>query len=66
MLEFLDGPSGIVVARVSERRKIEPPGGRIDTFTMQANSVTVWAEVRRWAGNAARRLRGMLDSSLGG
>ncbi len=63
-LEFLDGQTGEVLARVSERRKMEQPGGRIDQFSMPANSVTVWNDVRRWARSSASRLRAALDDAM--
>lgn len=64
VLEFLDGKTGDVLARVSERGVIGR--GRIDMFSMPANSVTVRAEVARWASNAARKLRSELDTAIGG
>jgi hypothetical protein len=67
VMEFLDGKTGEVLARISERGKIGRPGsGQIDQFTMRTNSVTVMAEIRRWATGAARRLRSELDSAMGG
>lgn len=66
VLEFLDGRTGDVLARVAERRAIGRPGGQIDMMSMPTNSVTVWADVRRWAGSAARRLRAELDLAMGG
>ena len=64
VMEFLDGQTGEVLARIAERRSIGR--GQIDMATMPANSVTIWAEVRRWAGSAARRLRAELDLAMGG
>lgn len=64
VLEFLDGTTGEVLARVAERKAMGR--GQIDMATMPANSVTVWAEVRRWASSAAKRLRSELDSAMGG
>ena len=55
-----------VVDRVAERRAIQRPGGQIDMMSMPTNSVTVWADVRRWASNSARRLRAELDDALAG
>lgn len=64
ILEFLDGKSGDVLARVSERGVI---GNRHQNWDMAvpANSVTVMADVRRWASGAARKLRLELDTALG-
>jgi len=67
VMELLDAKTGTVLALVSERRKIEPPGGgRIDQFSMPANRVTVTADIRRWATSAASGLRQSLDKALKG
>jgi hypothetical protein len=66
ILEFLDPNTGEILARVGERRAMQQPGGQIDMMSMPANSVTVWAEVRRWARNAAVRLRKELDDAMQG
>ena len=65
VLEFIDGKSGEVLARIAERRALGRPGGGIDMM-MPTSSVSVWADVRRWASGAARRLRGELDSAIDG
>lgn len=65
VVELLDGDTGTVLAMVSERRKIQPPGGgQIDRFTMPSNKVTISADVRRWAQSAAAKLRRELDKSM--
>lgn len=64
VLEFLDGKTGEVLARVAERRTIGR--GQIDMMTMPTNSVTVWADVKRWASSSARRLRTELDYAMEG
>ena len=64
VLELLDGRSGEVLARIAERGRIGRPGGQIDG--MPANSVTIDADVRRWASGAARRLRSELDLAMQG
>ena len=66
VLELLDAETGQVLAYAEERRKIEKPGGRIDQFSMPANSVTVWAEVKRWARSSASRLRSGLEKAQKG
>ena len=65
VLEFIDGKSGEVLARIAERGRIGSSGGQIDMFAMPTSSVTIMADVRRWASSAARRLRGELDSVMG-
>ena len=62
VLELLDGRSGEVLARIAERGRIGRPGGQIDG--MPANSVTIDADVRRWASGAARRQRSELDLAM--
>lgn len=67
VLEFIDGQSGEVLARVAERGVIGgQPGGQISGFSMPTNTVTVVADVKRWASRMARRLRSELDDAIGG
>ena len=63
VLELLDAETGQVLAYVEDRRKIEQPGGQIDRFTMPTSSVTVWAEISRWARSSASRLRKSLEKA---
>ena len=65
VLEFLDGKTGEVLAKISERGRIGSPTGRIDRFSMPANRATVTGDIRRWANSAAIRLRKELDSAMG-
>jgi len=58
VVEGIDSMSGEVVFRAVDRRSIESGG---DTMT-RANSVSTWAEVRRWARRYATRLREGLES----
>jgi len=64
VMEFLDGMTGDVLAKISERGRIGSPTQRIDQFTMPANRATVTADVRRWANRAAIRLRKEIDSAV--
>ncbi len=66
VMEFLDGKTGEVLARVAERGRIGSGTGQIDMFSMRTTSVSVISDVRRWASSAARRLRSELDSAMGG
>ncbi len=66
VLELIDAADGEVVAVVAERRRLQSGTGGIDEFSMPTNSVTVIAEVRRWASRAARRLRDELDKARAG
>lgn len=56
VLELRDSMSGETIYRAVDRRKIERPGD-----VVEANVVTTWAEVRRWARRWATRLRDGLD-----
>lgn len=64
VLEFLDGKTGDVLAKISERGRIGSPTGRIDQFSMPVNRATITGDVRRWANSAATRLRKELDSAM--
>ena len=64
VLEFLDGKTGEVLAKVSERGRIGSRNDRIDRFSMPTNRATITADVRRWANSAATRLRKELDSAM--
>jgi len=61
VLEARDSLSGETIYRAVDRRSIGDPGGNMD-FAIQANTVTTWAEVRRWARRWATRLVEGLDS----
>jgi hypothetical protein len=58
VVEGIDSMSGEVVFRAVDRRSIESAG---DTMT-RANTVSTWAEVRRWARRYATTLREGLES----
>jgi len=58
VVEGIDSMSGEIVFRAVDRRSIESGG---DTLT-RANTVSTWAEVRRWARRYATRLREGLES----
>jgi hypothetical protein len=57
IIEARDSMSGETIFRAVDRRAIERMGDMV-----QANSVTTWAEVRRWARRWASRLRMGLES----
>ena len=63
-LEFLDGTTGEVLARVADRGRIGDARGQIDRSSRPVNRATVIGEVKRWANGAARKLRAALDSAL--
>ena len=64
VMELLDAETGEVVALVAERRRIQPMGGQIGSTP--TNSVTVLADVRRFASSAASRLSKELDKAIAG
>ena len=65
VIEVIDAETGTLLAMVSERKKIQPPGGgQIDRFSQPANRVTIAADVRRWATSAASQLRRGLDKAM--
>ncbi|MDJ0879658.1 MAG: hypothetical protein QNI86_13660, partial [Halieaceae bacterium] len=64
VLEFLDGGTGEVLARIAERRRIDTLSGRTSSLAVPSNTVTVRADVRRWAASTARRLRNELDLAI--
>ena len=63
VLEIIDPVSGKTVAYAAERSVIQRRGNSsIDTM-MESNSVTAFAEVKRWAGRIGSRLAKELDAS---
>ena len=66
VLELIDAETGDVLAVVAERRKIQSGTGQIDYMSMPTSSVTVIAEVRRWAQRAGSKLASELDKAIAG
>lgn len=64
VVELMDAENGEVLALVAERRQLG--SGRVDEFSMPANSVTVMSDVKRWARRAAGTLRSELDKAIAG
>lgn len=63
VFDLIDAETGVIQARVGERRVIQPPGQSRELSTMPANSATVWADVEMWASQVARDLRVALDKA---
>lgn len=59
VIEAVDSLSGDVLYRAAERRAA---GSTFGTMPMPSNTVTNWADVRRWAKRWATRLRAAMDS----
>lgn len=64
-LEFLDGTTGEVLARVVDRGRIGDAYGQISRTSRPVNRATVIADIKRWANGAAIKLRKALDTALG-
>jgi hypothetical protein len=63
VIELIDAETGVMLARVGERRRIQPPGAPHDAFTKPANEATVWADVRQWARAVASDFRRELEKA---
>ncbi len=63
VLEVYDGATGQPLALAIERRNIQRGGSHDISTMMDLNSVTAWAEVRRWAGQLGSRLARGLDQA---
>jgi hypothetical protein len=63
-LEFRDNSSREVLARVTERGLIGDAKDQANGTSRPVNRATVTDDVRRWATNAAMKLRKVLDSAL--
>jgi hypothetical protein len=62
VIELIDAETGEMLARVGERRRIQPPGG-VDAFTKPANAATVWVDVGQWARGVASDFRRELEKA---
>jgi hypothetical protein len=62
--ELIDAETGIIQARVAERRYIQPQQRMNQQVnTAPANAATVWNDVERWARDEARTLRKELEKA---
>ncbi len=61
VFELIDAETGVIQARVAERRRIQPPGRMNDVSASPTTSATVWNDVQRWARDQARILRRELE-----
>ncbi len=62
--EMIDPETGLMQARIGDRRNIQPPKGRHDIFATPANFNAVWPDVDRWARAVAKDLRSDLEKRL--
>jgi hypothetical protein len=63
VFELIDAETGVIQARVAERRRIQPPGRMYDVSKAPTNAATVWNDVERWAREEARTLRNALEKA---
>ena len=64
VFELIDSETGVIQARVGERRLITPPGATMNQVgAMPSNSNMIWADVNQWASKVARDLRVALDKA---
>jgi hypothetical protein len=61
--ELIDAETGVIQARVAERRNIQPQSRMQSVSTMPTNANTVWIEVERWAREQAQKLRKELEKA---
>ncbi|MEN8163210.1 MAG: hypothetical protein ABFS37_03695 [Acidobacteriota bacterium] len=61
VFELIDAETGVIQARIAERRRIQPPGRMHQVSAVPANSVTVWNDITLWASGEAQTLRRELD-----
>jgi len=63
VFELIDAESGVVQARVAERRNIQPQQRMNTVNSAPVNSATVWNDVEQWARDEARTLKKALDKA---
>ncbi len=61
--ELIDAETGVIQARVGDRRLIQPPAGMNSVNQAPTNSATVWNDVEMWAQDQAMTLRRSLDKA---
>jgi len=63
VIELIDAETGVIQARVAERRRIQPPGRMYDVSSVPANSATVWSDVKLWANQVGQDVRRALEKA---
>jgi len=63
VFELIDAETGVIQARVAERRRIQAPGQMHRVSAAPANSATVWNDVKLWATVEAQTLRRELEKA---
>ena len=64
VFELIDAETGVIQARVAERRRIQPRGRMNDVSGSPTTAATVWNDVQRWAREEARTLRRELEKAM--
>ena len=63
VFELIDAETGVIQARVAERRNIQPDVRMNQVNSAPANAASVWNNVKQWAGDEARALRKGLEEA---
>jgi hypothetical protein len=63
VFELIDAETGVIQARVAERRIIQAPGRMHQVSTMPSTTNSVWNDVKLWATDVAQSLRRELDKA---
>ncbi len=63
VIELIDSETGVIQARVAERRRIQPPGRMNEVSSVPANSATVWSDVKLWANKVGQDVRRALEKA---
>ena len=63
VFELIDAETGVVQARVADRRNIQPQQRMNQVNSAPVNSATVWNDVEQWARGEARTLKKELDKA---
>ena len=64
VFELIDPETGLMQARVGDRRDIQPPNRSQDTFSTPANFNALWPDIGQWARAVASDLRRELEDRL--
>ncbi len=63
VFDLIDAETGIIQARVAERREIQPPARKFRVSSTPANSATIWNDIKLWAASEAQNLRRELEKA---
>ena len=63
VFEMIDSETGLMQARVAERRRIQADPNAMSPSGIPVNANTVWSEVELWTRSVARDLRQAIDKA---